>query len=261
MLGTELGWGAWQWGLALLGGLLVGLSKTGIAGLGGFAVAIFANLIPARESTGVILPLLICADVVAVLAYRRHAVWSHLWKLFPWVVPGILIGYVTMKHLDSLEIKRIIGLTLVVIVVIHLWRNRGGRAASPSPRHVDSTAEGVSHGWWFAALTGLFAGFTTMVANAAGPIMILYLLAVRLPKMEFLGTGAWYFLLLNTFKVPFSLHLDLINPSSLRLDLYLIPAVLLGAFSGRAVIGRINQLWFERLAFVLTLLAGIHLMR
>ena len=238
----------WQWGLVVLGALLIGVSKTGIAGLGVLAVAIYANILPARQSTGIILPMLICADVVAVAAYRRHAVWGHLWPLFPWVVVGVVTGYFTMGHINDAQVRRGIGAILLVMVALHFWRRQ--RAVT----------EPVPHTLWFSALTGVLAGFTTMLANAAGPVMILYMLAVGLPKMEFLGTGAWYFLIVNLFKVPFSFQLGLITPGTLQFNALLLPAVIAGALLGRLVVKHINQAWFETLALALTLVASARLL-
>ena len=113
---------------------------------------------------------------------------------------------------------------------------------------------------WLAAVLGIMAGFTTMVANAAGPIMILYLLAMRLPKIEFIGTAAWYFMCLNLFKVPFSIHLGLINPQSIPVDCMLAPCAVAGGILGRVIIGHIRQQAFEELALLLTLIAAVKLL-
>ncbi len=241
----------WQWALLALGASLVGISKTGVAGVGSLTVAIFANVLPARESTGVVLPLLVCADVVAVTLYRRHAVWKHLWPLFPWAIFGIVMGYLAMDHINDRQMRRLIGGILIAMVALHLWRQLKFNGVSEE--------EAVPHRWWFAALTGILAGFTTMIANAAGPVMILYLLSMRLPKMEFLGTGAWYFFLLNLFKLPFSANLGLIHASTLHLNLILAPFAVLGAVVGRMIIPHINQKLFEQLALAFTLLAGLRL--
>lgn len=237
----------WQWVVVMAGALLVGISKTGIAGLGVLTVAIYANVLPARQSTGIILPMLVCADVVAVAVYRRHAVWRHLWPLFPWVVVGVVAGYFALGVTNDTQVRRGIGVILLGLVALHFWRRR--RAG----------AEPVPHAFWFIALTGLLAGFTTMLANAAGPIMILYMLAIGLPKLEFLGTGAWYFLIINLFKVPFSCQLGLITPATLQFNALLLPAVLAGTLLGRRLVPHINQTWFETLALVLTLIAGVRL--
>ena len=245
----------WEWVVLLLGSLAVGLSKTGIAGLGIFTVALFASVLPARESTGVLLLLLICGDLIAVPLYRRHAVWPHLWKLCPWVAAGVILGYLAMGHLQGDKaFQRMIGGILLGMAAIHLWRQR------QLVRDPDRTNDRVPHRMWFAALMGTMAGFTTMVANAAGPVMILYMLSMQLPKMEFMGTGAWFFLAVNLFKVPFSYRLDLITPASLMLDLKLAPMVVLGAVLGRLLIGHINQRLFETLALVLAVLAAVRML-
>jgi hypothetical protein len=243
----------WQWALALVGAVFVGLSKTGVPGVGVFAVALYANCFPARESTGILLPMLVGADIVAVAAYKRHAVWSHLWRLCPWVVTGVVIGYFTMDHVNNSQIKRIIGGIVVTMVLLHGWHQRQVKLAG-------GDADGFPHSMWFAAVTGILTGFTTMVANAAGPIMIIYMLTMGLPKMEFMGTGAWFFLILNVFKIPFSVQLGLITGSSLVFDLMMAPVVVASALAGRILVQRINQQWFATIALLMTLVAGLRLL-
>jgi len=106
----------------------------------------------------------------------------------------------------------------------------------------------------------VLAGFTTLVANAAGPLMTVYMLARRLPKMDFVGTGAVFFLLLNFFKVPFMVHLGLINQSSFSFNLMLAPIVVAGAFLGQKLVASIDQRTFENLALVLSTAAGLKLL-
>jgi uncharacterized protein len=236
----------WQWALMALGAFLAGVSKTGITGIGVFSVAIFANVLPARASTGVILPLLVCADVVAVASYRQHAVWARLWRLFPWVAGGVVAGYFALGHTNDAQVRRIIGGILVALVALHVWRRRDGNP--------------VPHTWWFTAATGVAAGFTTMVANASGPIMTLYMLSIGLLKMEFLGTAAWFFLIINLFKVPFSHQLGLITAETLRFNAWLVPAVIAGTLTGRWVAQRLNQRRFEAVALAMTLVAGLRLL-
>ena len=243
----------WQWALAALGAYLVGISKTGIAGLGVFSVALFASALPARESTGIVLIILIAADIVAVITYRRQASWPHLLRLFPWAAVGIFIGFLVMGRIDAQTTQRLIGAILVTIVVVHFWRRARTKALA------NLEAEAKPHPQ-LAAVTGVSAGFTTMVANAAGPIMVIYLLAMRLPKYIFMGTAAWYFFILNLFKVPFSYSLGLINANSLPISLALAPVAVAGALTGRVLIRHINQQVFELLALVLTFVAGLRLL-
>jgi uncharacterized membrane protein YfcA len=236
---------AWEWFLAVTGALLVGVAKTGITGLSLLFVSIFAAIMPARRSTGVVLPLLILGDVVAFLSYRRHAQWGHVWRLFPWAAAGVVVGAVAMGHMDERQTRLAIGAIVVALTVLHVVR----RARPGVP--------GEERAAWFAPLIGMLAGFTTIVSNAAGPLMVIYLLAMRLPKMEYMGTGAVFFLMLNLFKAPFMIALGLITPASLMLNLVLAPAVIAGTFVGRWLLGRINQRIFENIALALTLVAGV----
>jgi uncharacterized protein len=201
--------------------LIIGISKTGIPGIGILAIPLVAWVIPAKSSTGVILPMLIVGDIFAVMYYKRHAVWPHLIRLIPWAMVGIILGSLVMNKITDRQLRPIIGLIVLTMLILNYWRNSRQKEEITVPNQ-----------WWFAAMIGLMAGVTTMLANAAGPIMAIYLLAMRLPKNEFLGTGAWYYLLMNCFKVPFSANLGLINTHSLFLNLVLMPLIVAGALSG-----------------------------
>ena len=241
----------WQWALGAFGAFLVGLSKTGIPGLGILNVAIFALVFPARESVGLVLVILICGDIVAVTTYRRDASWPHLLRIFPWAAAGIVIGYFALGRVNDSQMRHLIGAILLGLVVFQYIRSRrstpDGEALPVRP--------------WLAPLAGITAGFTTMVANAAGPVMVLYLLAMRLPKIVFVGTAAWYFLILNIFKLPFSASLGLINPSSLGVALWLGPFAMAGALIGRPLVSRFNQRVFELTALGLTFGAALLMIR
>jgi uncharacterized membrane protein YfcA len=238
----------WQWALAALGAVLVGVSKTGIAGLGMLFVVIFAQIMPAKQATGIVLPLLCFGDLVAVASYRRHANWSHLWKLFPWTAAGVILGAFALNRINEHQARLLIGGIVLGLVGLHLLRRgRGGDGETGHPA-------------WFAPLVGVLAGFTTLVANAAGPLMAIYLLAMRLPKMEYVGTGAVFFMLLNLFKVPFMVHLGLITGASFRLNLLLAPAVFAGALLGRKLLVHVNQKLFENLVLGLSAAAGLKLL-
>ena len=240
---------AGQWTLLSLGAFCTGLSKTGIAGLGVLVVALFANALPARASTGALLPLLLCADLFGLAFFRKHASWSQLWKLFPWVILGVVAGYVALDRINNAQMQHLIGGILLAMVALHFWRKR----------QADQFAAHLPHSLWFAALTGMLAGFTTMVANAAGPVMSVYLLAIGLPKLVFIGTGAWFFMLVNSFKVPFSLKLGLISAGSLRMDALLLIPMIPGALLGPVILRRINQTWFEAMVLGLTVLSALRL--
>lgn len=234
----------WQWLVLLVGAAAWGASKTGLPGVGILFVAVFADLLPARQATGVVLPLLLCADLLALVWYRRHLEWRRVGRLLPWTLAGIVAGWVALGRVDDAQMARVVGGIVAGLVVVQGWRERGGAEAAVARAPA-----------WLAPVAGLLAGFTTMVANAAGPVMILYLLAMRLPKWEFLGTSAAFFLVINWIKVPFVLQLGLVNGASLGLNLRLLPAVAVGAWLGHWVAARIDQRTFERVALGFTLVA------
>lgn len=240
---------AWQWTLLSLGALVTGLSKTGIAGLGVLSVALFANALPARASTGALLPLLLCADIFGVAFFRKHASWPHLLKLFPWVVFGVVGGYFALDKISNAQVQRLIGGIILAMVALHVWRQQ----------QAEQIVAGIPHTWWFGALMGMLAGFNTMVANAAGPVTVLYFLALGLPKLVFIGTGAWFYMLVNAFKVPFSVRLGLINGQSLLLDAALLVPMIPGALLGPVILKQLNQRAFENIALVLTVIAAVRL--
>lgn len=241
---------AWQWLLLALGAFVTGLAKTGISGLGILSVALFANAMPARASTGALLPLLLCADVFGIAFFRKHVSWPHLWKLFPGVVPGVIAGYFAMDRVSNSQVQHGIAVILLALVALHWWRKY----------RADPLNETLPHSWWFAAFTGMLAGFTTMVANAAGPVMMLYLLALGLPKLNFVGTGAWFFMLVNAFKVPFSLKLGLINAHTLVMDALLVVPMVPGALLGPVFLKHINQGAFEWMVMALTVAGSLRLL-
>lgn len=219
--------------------------------MGIFGVALFALAVPALESFGVVLPILIAADVVAVKYYHHRASWPHLWRLFPWAILGIILGYLGLKHIDDKQAQHLIGFMILLILGFQWWRQR---------KHLefDQIDEALPHNIWLTASMGILAGMATM-ANAAGPIMILYLLAMRLPKMVHIGTGAWYYLILNSFKVPFFMSAGLITKQSFLVSAALIPVAMVAALCGRRIVNHIDEQLFNRLAFGSAFIAALYL--
>jgi uncharacterized membrane protein YfcA len=242
------------WLLLGLAAVMIGFAKTAIGGVGSIAVAFFAVLLPARESTGAILPLLIVGDVVAVTIYRQHTSWGTLWRLVPGVVPGIVLGAWYVGQVDDNTMRRSIGAILVIMTGVATLQRWQSPWTAEAPRQRQRPHRALS--LWM----GVASGFATMTANAAGPIMTLYLILSGLPMLEMLGTGAWFFLVVNIAKLPFSAGLDLITPSSLAMDAALVPALLLGAWLGVVVIRRIDQRRFELAALVLSGLGAVLLL-
>lgn len=226
------------WLLLAAGAVIVGISKTALPGAGTLAVVVFAAILPARTSTAALLVLLIVGDILALTLYRRHADWRTLWRLAPAVVVGIAVGALFLALAQDVLVRRGIGAILVALVIVTLALRRGP----------------VRPGGGRAALLGYGAlgGFTTMVANAGGPVMSLYFLAARFDVRAFLGTAAWFFAVVNIAKLPIVIGLGLLTAPVLWLDLLLVPAVLVGGVLGRLIAGRLSQRTFETVVLVLT---------
>lgn len=251
----------WQWTVGVAIGLLAGLSKTGVPGIGILMVPLMPLLFPGNESVGALLPILIGADVFAVVWYRHHARWDLLWRLYPTVLLGIALGYLFLDRMARSgarpeALNPWIGGIVLAMLAVALLRRKYGERIQPE-------------GWLGTQLTGAAAGVSTTLANAGGPVMALYFSAVRLPKNEFLGTSAWYFFSLNLLKVPLYAALTLSHPGSafftrrsLMFDLLVLPAIVVGALAGKKVQSMLSQdafdavVWVFSAAFALRLLAG-----
>ncbi|MFC8390381.1 sulfite exporter TauE/SafE family protein [Streptomyces sp. NPDC057238] len=244
----------WQFAALAFAALLVGFSKTAVSGANTVSLAIFAAMLPAKASTGVLLPILIAGDVLAVLTYRRHAHWPTLWRLFPAVAAGVVAGALFLVWADDGIVRISIGAILLLMAGVTVWRRRTADAEK-EPDGVTTRAGRAK-----ARSYGVLGGFTTMVANAGGPVMSMYLLSAGFRKLGFLGTSAFFFLIVNTSKLPFSAGLGLIDADSLLLDAALVLFVVPGAFLGKWAVNRINQRLFERLVIAATVVGGVQLL-
>lgn len=249
--------------------VLVGFSKTAISGTATVAIVLFAMVLPTRESTGVLLVILMVGDVLATWTYRRHVEWSLIRRLILPVLAGIVVGAFFLAFAPVALLKPVIGGIVVVmsgIQAVRMWSAaRAARAARAAPGAGESAAVDTGpvaragHAG-SGAIFGSLAGFTTMVANAGGPVMTLYLLRSNLEVTRFVGTLAWFFASVNLTKLPISIGLGLVRPQRLLLCLALVPAVVVGAVLGRWLISRISRSLFEKVVLVVAGLSGLYLM-
>jgi uncharacterized membrane protein YfcA len=237
-----------QWLLAVVGAMCIGISKSGFAGVGLVQILVFAYLFGPRESTGALLPMLIVGDLSAVFFFRQHARWDYIRRILPPAALGIVTGWALMHWIDDQMFRPLIGgiiLSLSLLQMARMWR--------------PDWFEHIPHARWFAWSVGLLAGCATMMANAAGPVVAVYLLAVSVPKFEFVGTSAWFFLIVNTSKLPLSASLGLIHPDTLALDAILSPAIVGGMMIGRWLVHRIPQRLFDTLLLIFAATAAMRL--
>jgi uncharacterized membrane protein YfcA len=211
-------------------------------------VLIFAFLFGARDSTGIVLPMLLAGDVCAVTAYHQHARWDYVRRMLPPACVGVVAGAILMRGLDDAAFKPTIGWIILVLSVLQVARMQRPDWFGNMP-----------HTRGFAWAIGLAAGATTMLANAAGPVFAIYCLAVMMPKFELVGTTAWFFFIINLFKVPFSYGLGLIHGQTLLFNLVLVPAIVAGVLGGRSIIARLPQQLFDRLLLAFAAIAALRM--
>lgn len=207
----------------LICGVIVGMSKTGIQGIMTLAIPVMALIFGSKESTGVVLPMLCFADLIAVIYYRRQAQWSYILKLLPTAIAGFFLAIFVDSMLDKSMFSKLMALCIFAgFLVMYITR-----------RNTQEENQMLFSKWWCAAIFGVLGGFTTMIGNAAGPIMAVYLLSMKLPKYAFVGTSAWFFLIVNYLKIPLQIFVwNNITYKTLALDIIAIPSIFLGAILG-----------------------------
>jgi len=240
---------ALEWSIILVCGMLIGMSKVGVPGVSMIVVPALAFIFGAKESTGVLLPILMMADIFGVAYYRRHANWNHLIKVLPWAIVGLLVALWIGKIVNNQQFKNLIAILVFFSIGLMIWQDkRKGTHFFPDK-------------WWFAASMGILGGFATMIGNVAGPVFAIYLLAMHLPKNSFIGTGAWFFLIINLSKFPLQLFVwNNINLETLTIDLMTLPAIALGAILGFKIVKIIPEHTFRGFVIVITVISAFLLL-
>lgn len=237
-----------QWIAIFLAVFLLGLSKSGIKGIGILIVVILAFVFGEKASTGILLPMLIIADIFAVTYYHRHAQWKYIKKLMPWMVVGVLLGVWIGNDISEVLFKKLMAIIIIGSVLVLFYSENRKSSKIPTSKIFSSSA-------------GLLAGFTTMIGNLAGPIANIYFLAIRLPKNEFIGTAAWLFFIINIFKLPFHFFLwKTVSKETLVINLVMAPAVILGFFVGVRIVKLISNLHYRRFILAVTAIGALVLL-
>ncbi len=238
-----------EWLVIILCGMLIGMSKVGVPGVSLIAVPALAFIFGAKQSTGVLLPILMMADIFGVAYYRRHADWSKVLKVLPWAIAGVLIALWVGEVVNNNQFKNLIAILVFLSIGLMLWQDK----RKNTPFFPDK--------WWFAASMGILGGFATMIGNVAGPVFAIYLLAMHLPKNNFIGTGAWFFLIINISKFPLQLFVwHNISLQTLTVDLIALPGIALGAVLGFKFVKRIPENAFRSFVMIITAISAFLLL-
>jgi len=237
------------WVAILFCGMLVGISKTGLSGASILVVSLIAGLFGGKSSAGLVLPMLLAEDMFGVWYFHRHADWGHVVRLLPWTVCGIVASVVYGWFVSNQQFTTMIGAVTLASVIVLFWRELQGNETFTAPQ-----------GWWFSAVIGMVSGFSTMIGNASGPVMAVYLLSMRLPKNVYIGTGAWFFFIVNLIKVPFHLfYWGAITIESRTLDLLTVPAIAAGAVFGFQTVKLIPERPYRIVIMAMTAIASVKL--
>ncbi len=226
--------------LGLVSAFVLGIAKSGIKGVDVLMVTLMALAFGARESTGIIVPLLIVGDIFAVIYYNRHAQWKYIFRFLPWMLAGVLLGVLIGKDLDEGTFK--IGMSLIILCSIAIMFGWERRKSESVPSH-----------WAFAGFMGIMAGITTMIGNLAGAFANIFFLAMRFPKNQFIGTAAWLFFMVNLFKLPFHIFVwGTVTRDTLMIDLKLLPGILMGLLIGVRLVKVIKEEFYRKMILILT---------
>lgn len=228
-------------GLILLAAFIIGLAKAGLRGIELLNVTIMALVFGSKVSTGIVLPMLCFADILAVIYYKRNVSWPLFWKLIIWMAIGILIGVMIGNDFNDKVFKKMFAFIILVIVAMMIFLETRKTEFAPKSK-------------LFQPAIGLIAGITTMIGNLAGPFSNIFFMAQRIPKDVFIGTAAWVFLVINFFKFPFQIIFwNNINMSTLSLNLLMIPSTMLGFFVGRKIVSKIKDESYRKVVIAITI--------
>lgn len=238
-----------HWIFLILSGILVGMSKVGVPGVSLIVIPALVFVFGGKPSTGVLLPMLMMADLFGVTYYHRHADWKHLVKMLPWAIAGLLIGLWVGDSVNEVWFKNIIAILVFLSLGLMIRKKQ------------PLTPVFYANSWWYAPFMGILGGFATMMGNVAGPVFAIYLLAMHLPKSKFIGTTAWFFMIVNFIKFPLQMFIwNNITTETLTMNLYTLPSIAVGAFAGIWLVKRIPEQTYRTFVVVVTALSAFLLL-
>lgn len=237
-----------QFIVVIIAAFLVGFSKTGIGGVTMLIIPVLASFFGGKDSTGILLPMLLVGDVFAIWSYRKSVNWKKVFQPLPWALIGMLIGAFVGNIISDQVFIILIGTIVLFCLGILVYTEKGGKNFK------------LPTGPWFYVTAGILSGFATMIGNAAGPIFSIYLLALGLQKNHFMGTNAWFFFIINFIKVPIQIFAwHNIGLQSFALTAVMLPIIAAGAVLGLFIIKKINEKFFRILIISMTAISAVRL--
>jgi uncharacterized protein len=237
--------GLFEGTLLCIVGIIIGMSKSGIGAVSIISVSILAWMFGSRLSSGITLPMLIMADVIAVIHYKRNVLWSHVLKLLPWIIVGVVAAAVFGKYIDDKAFKKLMAVIILISVAALFWWEKYPLKKTPSH-------------WLFSSSMGFATGFTSMIGNLAGGFSNVYFISMRVSKDHFIGSAAYMFFILNLFKMPFHIFMwNTISSETLLLNVILLPAIILGFYLGDAIVSKFDGEKYNKVILWLTLLSAL----
>ena len=238
-----------QWLTIIVAALLVGFSKTGIGGVTMLVIPFLASEFGGKDSTGIMLPMLLVGDIFAIWYYRRSVEWRNVITPLPWAIVGLGLGAFIGNYISDKTFVMLIGSIVMFCLGILVYTEKKGKDFV------------VPNNIWFYILVGILSGFASMIGNAAGPIFSIYLLALGFKKNNYMGTNAWFFFIINFLKLPLQIFVwHNIGMKSLTIAIFMIPVITVGAIVGFYILKKINEKYFRYIIIAMTAIAAVRLL-
>ncbi len=238
-----------QWITVFVVALIIGFSKTGIGGLAMLAVPVIAAIFGGKDSTGIMLPMLLAGDLLAIWYYRKSVEWKKVFLPLPWAIIGIILGVFVGNYISDRTFLTLIGIIILICLGILVYTEMKGKNFK------------VPGKAWFYVLVGVLSGFASMIGNAAGPIFTIYLLALGFEKNNFMGTNAWFFFIINLIKLPLQIFVwHNIGIRSMTITAVVLPLIILGAILGYYILKKINEKIFRYIVIIMTAIAAFKIL-
>jgi len=238
-----------EFSLVILSAILIGSTKTGVTGAGLITIPIMALIFGGKASTGIVLPMLCFADIFALKYYHQHADLKYVFRPMPWVIIGILVALCVGNNISDKLFKQLIAIIIILCIVFLLWNE------------INNKQFYFSQNWWFTVVLGIVGGSATMIGNAAGPIMAVYLLSMRLPKNSYIATGVWFFFIINLLKVPLHIFFwETITFQTFLFDITMIPFLAIGAFLGVKLVKVFSEKAYRNFIIIIVIISSLRLL-